>query len=1239
MENIKYDNCIEELKKVKVCYSWNGVRQVAYSNTRSDIENEKFKLENITLYDVFFKYISKIDYWKEIGNKKIKTNYYKECEYHAKKHQEEKIKKLGKDYKFKLKDGAMGVWSFRDYRYKSSEDVESYRQWLGMQAFDGDFDVKSEKRPDALYTYDEAIELANKIRLKLYQKLCKYHWFCGIAPSTSGKGIHIPTYSIPFSVDLIKNENGVYVYDTDLDENGYIQRRKNMFQANYIHKLKYIFDELRDIWKEFDIKQPIETFFDEAMYKPEQPWNITPLNEGNLLINPNFKCEKFDEIYNEIYNGLDYDSIDETVKLNLHKKLDREQNEQENKLIKKMKTSIKVEDKVYNIEDGNGYYFGHDKIHEQEIDGNKVKVPMISQVIHTLKIFYTDEEQIEIWRTPGFYCFDADDQNVISWVKSYKCKDKKGNVIPQDEWSPNKYVINFLNTYCGFNIKYKTYTKDEVYEHCTVYNLKDNEYLSNYWDDILKEIDNQPGIYHVTSPTGSGKTKTHTDINEKIRENVLNNIVFNSIVEKPVLCTEPYKSILESKFDRETTEIITGSKHFDKGIKAGTLYVTNYIHFVMDIDVEDAKEFRYLIIDESHLITKEEFRAEQLVDFAKKLIELSQYCIIILQTATPMDEPKIFGNLIIRYFKLIKKDKRNISYNYLEYKGDDNFCLDMIYGLVRRNIDNGVKTYIYQPNISLDKCKGFANLFNDIDVCIFHKRLKENSKGKDKDSKEYQEYVNYGMKQLEETHLLDATHYHKKEHHNHKGDEFEFSYSKDTSSYKNYILLISSVYFGVGNDIDDEVDNACCIIIGNRTWQEDVQVFGRWRNAKHINVYEIVGNFQNGDVNDNLLNYNEMLRYKIKNVKYNFNDITNKQNSIVVRDKVYQIKDEKDIPLWACISICEEYHRNKNEKDLHLKDYVDEYNNNLEELEYSLETIEETKKFFKSLSNIRLKFKKKVIEDIMTGNEKNIKYSNVPKLDKWIKIVKRLFYNIGKDEFENILKNICSFSLMHSFEVFNNIFSNYLNDTIDYAEVAALEHYRKHEDIKQAFMIWYFCQGIDEPDYEIMGNWYYKFKWKAKCYRRIPQYLIDFLFSDVKIKIRKEKINQLETSSEFLGINLQDEIDKINMKVVDKYDTIGNIKKFKKTRKTIEQISEMIDKIESDKGSTDDKKKAGEKSKRNKSVVINENIKESRIDLLQKYNLKIGQVFMSCNDLAEYIGKSIQTVSKWAEKNWISNYI
>ena len=1196
---VDYSNSLNELKKVNVCFSWKGVRQKAYTNSFSVKENEKNKLENITLYDIFVKYISKTPYYKQTKNgKTVKTDYLKECEWHAKNHQEQQIKKQGKDYKFKLKDGVMGVWSFRDYRYKSSECFESYSQWLGMQTFDGDFDVKKEGHEDALYTYNEAIELANKLREKLYPKLCKYSWFCGITPSTSGKGVHITTYSIPFDVDLIKNDKGYFVYDTDMNEQDHIQRCKNLFQSNYIRKLKYIFEELNDIWDELKIEQPIETFFDDAMYKPEQPWNITPLQEGRLMINPYFKCEYFDEVYNEVYNGLDYDNINEVVKKNLVKKLNPEDNEQENELIKKLKTSIKVEDKVYHIEKGNGYYFGHDKVHEQDINGEKVKVPMISQVIHTLKCFYNDDEQIKIWRTPGFYCFDADDQNVISWIKTYKCKDKKGNIIPQDEWSPNRYVIKFLNTYCGFNIKYKTYTRDEVYEHCTVFNLKKNEYLSNYWDDILAIINNENGIYNAISPTGSGKTKTHTDNNDKVRENLLNNLIFNQIVEKPVLCTEPYNSILESKFDRNKTEIITGSKHFDKGLDKGTLYVTNYIHFVSDIDIEEAKQFKYIIIDESHLITKEEFRSGQLVDFAKKLIELSKYCIIILQTATPMDESKIFGNLIKRYIKLVKQDKRYIRYKYLKYDGQDNFCLDYVYGLVRNNINKGIKTYIYQPNISLDKAKGFANLFNDIDVCIYHKRLKQDEN----------EYEKWGMKQLANTHRLD-----------------------------NYMLLISSVYFGVGNDIDDEIDNACCIIIGNRTWQEDVQVFGRWRNAKNIDVYEIIGNLQDGELDDKMLNYNEMLRYKIKNIKYNFNDITNKSNSIVVRSNIYEMKDIKDAPLWACISICEQFHSNKNEKDKHLPEYVDEYDENIEELEYSLETVEESKRFFKSLSNERFNIKKDIINKIMTGKEKEIQYSNVPKLDRWIRIVKRLYYNIGKDEFENLLNHICGYKMMHSLDVFNDILNNYLNDRLDYAEIAAFEYYRKNEDMKQAFMMWYFCQDINEPDYKIMSNWYFKFKWKAKCYSGIPNCLIDYLFSDVKIKLRKQQIQALETTSEFLDISLKDEIDKINANIFT-YETTGRIKKFKQTNKTIQEINDMIDNIEANKH-IENNKKGGKKGSPKKSIFITDKIKDSRLDLLSKYKLQIGQVFTSCTELASYINKSNTTISSWMSKGWISNYI
>lgn len=37
----------------------------------------------------------------------------------------------------------------------------------------------------------------------------------------------------------------------------------------------------------------------------------------------------------------------------------------------------------------------------------------------------------------------------------------------------------------------------------------------------------------------------------------------------------------------------------------------------------------------------------------------------------------------------------------------------------------------------------------------------------------------------------------------------------------------------------------------------------------------------------------------------------------------------------------------------------------------------------------------------------------------------------------------------------------------------------------------------------------------------------------------------------------------------------------------------------------------------------------------EKYNLQIGQIFDSCNDISVYTNKSIQTISQWRNKGWI----
>ena len=79
----------------------------------------------------------------------------------------------------------------------------------------------------------------------------------------------------------------------------------------------------------------------------------------------------------------------------------------------------------------------------------------------------------------------------------------------------------------------------------------------------------------------------------------------------------------------------------------------------------------------------------------------------------------------------------------------------------------------------------------------------------------------------------------------------------------------------------------------------------------------------------------------------------------------------------------------------------------------------------------------------------------------------------------------------------------------------------------------------------------------------------------------------------------------------------------------------MIDKYE-DEDKKNDKINAG---KNTKTIYITDKINQSRVNLLDKYNLKIGQVFTSCTELSAYIGKSMKTVTEWMKKGWISNYI
>lgn len=431
-------------------------------------------------------------------------------------------------------------------------------------------------------------------------------------------------------------------------------------------------------------------------------------------------------------------------------------------------------------------------------------------VLTALKKYCSKEQAREIWNK---FCED------ISLYKNYKTRDFINQFDREwDKIDESKGHISILSKY-GISIDDKS----------IFYNLKSDQYLSDVVEDIVANSVN--GLNMVIADTGIGKTKCWIMLNDKYS----NPLEINN--HKPVLVIEPLNSIVESKYDETKFRIVTGSKQIGN-LSSYEMIITNYNHLVrytedgIEVleDINDVfSKFELVIIDESHIMMKDAFRADVLVPFLLMLNKIDSTKVVI-QTATPM-----FENSVLNIKKVFHVQKENKTKNKLIFRnGGEKFNIQDITCLVDYYINNGKKVYIYWSNGSLQNMKQFKTLYHDPDnVVIYHKR--------------------------------------------HKGD-IDMQYVTEKHNIENYNIIMSSVYFGVGNDLEDRLNDVATIIIGMNSWQEDIQADGRWRNVNNNETCIILTE--------------EDMEFVDKDYVFSFSDMYDKQKFIY--DCIYKDKFNRD---------------------------------------------------------------------------------------------------------------------------------------------------------------------------------------------------------------------------------------------------------------------------------------------------------------------------------------------------------
>ena len=471
----------KQFKNIKVTIGtrWTTSFNTTLNEQQPNSSGKVIPTVNSTLYDVIENYINTDRYRKLVEEKAQKYN------------DENKLTPDNKDYR-KPKYYAKSIWGFSDYRYaKYDKSVidgkvirtltnKSYLEHNGFMGFDIDF-------PKDMENLEETIRW---IKTELYNELKKYKWFCMITLSTGGKGIHIYTY----------NEVPDYYNKTDM--NG---ERIAYFKSCYQFKAYFIYKALYTIYEKANKKQTYEYIFsllDNAMYKPEQPLNIT-LYDNEPLINDNFKVDVLYSVVENIKNGYDNwihregnslkpDAEPGWAAFNeFYCNIPKFFSEQHQYSITKGSIYIKTKQEKYKLPKNAPFYFGHSERH----DG----VPTLHELCQYLLATRDYNEAREIIES-NIYCAPnaaqyqctSDLLRLLDWYESR-------NV----QYNPNQYVCDWLNAHAGF--------KDKL-----CYNEID-KILVDFYDGFIKDdkgrIDNTNIDNYILYLNNHPKYKNHLKYN------------------------------------------------------------------------------------------------------------------------------------------------------------------------------------------------------------------------------------------------------------------------------------------------------------------------------------------------------------------------------------------------------------------------------------------------------------------------------------------------------------------------------------------------------------------------------------------------------------------------------------------------------------------------------------------------------------------------------------------------------
>lgn len=772
-----------------------------------------------------------------------------------------------------------------------------------------------------------------------------------------------------------------------------------------------------------------------------------------------------------------------------------------------------------------------------------------------------------------------------------------------------------------------------------VFNLNENEYLS----DVIEKIKFNVGFNLLVAGTGYGKTEVwkrladDTDVSGMSKHNIL-------------VC-EPRNSIIVSKYIDERYEQVYGDKKFPT--TPNGLVVTNYDKLIsrnVCKNFDWFNYFEYFVIDESHLLFSEAYRDNSVMRFIDLLMNIKDKTKIIFQTATPTDEDDMFDIPNENVFYVNKTISKKTEIEYINCFGDPLYNAETI---ARNALDKHEydKVFIYNGTGSVVNDEALKhNLTDKYNVLVYHRKT------------QYKDV----MSLFDEQHTLSI---------------------RDGMSVTDYDIFISSTAASVGIDINDDC-RVLVIIIGNITFEEEMQVAGRFRNCDDMKIEVLISyntyntkdwktirhevfnaldntQYNNEIIDSNVINNQSLYGVRIGNIrthedkKLKYFQI---KNNVLRSAMNYKINKYKKYN-WKLI----EMKKNNNIFEIlkHVDDFIlgqtkfkitkhDKYRDvNVDDCKtyrlygdnehgfvlckkfYEDDYIEQARAYRKNYTETSNTIKEKLLTIIIDGkwDDKYYSYKNdYPLIEGWLntivkcnKYYNHLFKLFDNDTLMNDWKKL--YVIMRFIE-----FTQHVN--YDWVEWYVIKLCRENkQDINMcgyAYLLW--CLFATNDKNKLMKTSYYD----------SFHNLFNVFVNDVDDELFKEITRQIENNETSVDIDF----DKLN----ETNDDIFNIIETKQTINVIDVMYERLHKsnyytkqdiVNLVNHINDDAKQdvCNSYNAIYKRYVLGENHSKKIViaqKLPDKYKVNVGDTFNSCSDLAKILNIRTETVTRWKKRGFIT---